>query len=362
MTSEGAGHNPSASFWQGRRVLVTGHTGFKGSWLCTWLDQLGADVTGLSLSERETEPNLRDEVGRGSMTEIEADISKDGWQRTIADLDPQIVFHLAAQALVPVGYTEPLRTFATNVHGSALLLDSLGRSPSIEAAVMVTTDKVYDTRQRLPFAEGAYFGGNDPYSASKAAMELLVQSWPGLDFPVATARAGNVIGGGDWSADRLLPDLVRSFTSGTELVLRRPTAVRPWQHVLEPLRGYLLLAEALVADPGAPRALNLGPDESQCVPVSEVVSFAAEYWSSQSRSAGEPRWTALEEPPIKETELLVLDSRLARSAIGWSNAWDWRTAVRRTVDWHLAHGSGSKARELVVAEISEYTSSIEKDS
>jgi CDP-glucose 4,6-dehydratase len=337
---------------------VTGHTGFKGSWLCRWLEQLGAEVTGLSLAERETDPNLHDELGRNSVTEIEADITKDDWQDAVAHKAPQVVLHLAAQALVPVGYHEPLRTFSTNVHGTALVLDALGRIPSVEAAVMVTTDKVYDTRQSLPFAETAYLGGADPYSASKAAMELVVQAWPGLDFPVATARAGNVIGGGDWSADRLLPDLVRAFSAGKELALRRPTAVRPWQHVLEPLRGYLLLAETLVTDESAPRALNLGPEESQCVPVGEVVAFAAKHWASRSDDAHSPRWRSLDEPPIKETELLVLDSRLARSAIGWTNALGWRDAVRRTIDWHLAHSSGAVARDLVDAEIADYTRTI----
>ncbi|MFL6106648.1 MAG: CDP-glucose 4,6-dehydratase [Marmoricola sp.] len=350
---------PSPSFWRQRRVLVTGHTGFKGSWLCAWLEQLGADVVGVSLAERAMQPNLRDELGCGSVAEIEADITSDEWQAAAFEFQPEVVFHLAAQALVPVGYVDPLRTFATNVHGSALVMEALAKTSSVRAAVMVTTDKVYDIRQPLPYAENAFLGGADPYSASKAAMELVVHAWPPLPCPVATARAGNVIGGGDWSADRLLPDLVRGFTAGEPLVLRRPTAVRPWQHVLEPLRGYLILAEALVEDPTISRAFNLGPDESQCVPVADVVTYGAEYWGQRTRGFA-PRWSAHAEPPIEETELLVLDSSLAKDELGWTNALDWRSAVRLTIDWHLQHASGVSARDLVSAEITEYVRAIEE--
>lgn len=361
VTAKARGRTPSPSFWHGRRVLVTGHTGFKGSWLCAWLEQLGAEVVGLSLAKRETQPNLRDELGLGSVIEIEADITRDGWQTEAFEFQPEIVFHLAAQALVPVGYAEPLRTFATNIHGTALVLDALARANSAMAVVMVTTDKVYDIRQPLPFAETAFFGGADPYSASKAAMELVVHSWPSLPCPVATARAGNVIGGGDWSADRLLPDLVRRFAAGEQLVLRRPTAVRPWQHVLEPLRGYLILAEALVDHPTISRAFNLGPDESQCVSVADVVEFGAEYWGERTDTAA-PSWSSHPEPPIKETELLVLNSSLAMDQLGWTNALNWRSAVRLTIDWHLRHASGAPARDLVSAEINEYVRAVKEGS
>ncbi|MFL6108688.1 MAG: CDP-glucose 4,6-dehydratase [Marmoricola sp.] len=344
---------PSPAFWDRKRVLLTGHSGFKGSWLTVWLEQLGAQVLGLSLPERETQPNLCDALGPGSTLELPADLCTPGWEEAVRDFAPQIVLHLAAQALVPIGYAEPLRTFATNVTGTALLLDALGRCESVSSAVMVTTDKVYDTRQTLPFAEDAFLGGGDPYAASKAAMELVVHSWPQLGFPVATARAGNVIGGGDWSTDRLLPDIVRAWSTGQDLLLRRPSAVRPWQHVLEPLRGYLLLAEALVSVPEIPRALNLGPDESQCVPVSDVVAFTARYWRERKASF-EPRWTSHDVPPIQETELLVLDSSLAATTLGWANMLDWQTAVAHTVDWHLAHAAGTSARDLVQAEIAGY--------
>jgi len=346
------GRVPSPSYWQGKRVVITGHTGFKGSWLTVWLERLGAEVLGLSLAERDSQPNLRDELGPGGLTEIAADVAGSGWQETVTAFAPQVVLHLAAQALVPVGYADPLRTFTTNVQGTAVLLDTLGRIGSVEAAVMVTTDKVYDTRQPQPYAEGAFLGGADPYSASKAAMELVVHAWPALAFPVAAARAGNVIGGGDWSADRLLPDLVRSWSAGRPLTLRRPAAVRPWQHVLEPLRGYLLLAERLGEDPALPRAFNLGPDESQCVPVEDVVSYAAGYWREHTGAA--PTWDAHDVPPMKEAELLTLDSSLAGSALGWTNVLGWQDAVRRTVDWHLAHAAGTPAAELVAAEIDAY--------
>jgi CDP-glucose 4,6-dehydratase len=339
-------------------VLVTGHTGFKGSWLCAWLDQLGADLMGLSLEERVSAPNLWDELNLTGVLEVRADLASDGWQEPIVDFDPEIVIHLAAQAIVSRGYSEPFRTFATNVHGSVQLLQTFTRLRSAKAAVMVTTDKVYDPAQPIPFSESAFIGGRDPYSASKAAMELAVQAWPAPPFAVATARAGNVIGGGDWSTDRLLPDLLGSWLLGDELVLRRPTAVRPWQHVLEPLLGYLRYAEDL-ASGELPRALNFGPDESQCVPVAEVVAFAGDHWNSRGWSPS-PRWRALHEPPMEETDLLVLDSRLAEETLGWSNTLDWRDAVRRTIDWHHAYATGTPAHELVSAEISDYVNAVEQ--
>lgn len=359
MSSTGEGPLPSVSFWRERKVLVTGHTGFKGSWLCAWLDQLGAEVMGVSLPERPTDPSLWDELDLTSVRSIEADITADGWQQKVVAYQPDIVFHLAAQPLVSRGYEQPLRTFATNVYGSALLLDTLSALNSLSAAIMVTTDKVYDARQPTPFVEDSFLGGSDPYSASKTAMEFVVHAWPQLPFAVATARAGNVIGGGDWTADRLLPDLIASWSAGSPVKLRRPSAVRPWQHVLEPLRGYLLYAEALTSAADVPPALNLGPDESQCIAVEELVEFAAACWAETTATSKAPAWTAFDEPPMHETEQLLLDSSAAREAIRWSNVLDWRTAVAQTIAWHRNHATGTPARELVLSGIAEYERLVE---
>lgn len=349
---------PSREFWNGRRVLVTGHTGFKGSWLCAWLEDLGAEVLGLSLPEPPTSPNLWHELHLDSVTQVSADIASDRWQGEVGDFDPEIVLHLAAQALVSDGYSDPFRTFTTNVHGSVRLLASLAGIASARAAVMVTTDKVYDPTQPIPLTENSFLGGKDPYSASKAAMELAVHSWPELSCPVATARAGNVIGGGDWSAHRLLPDVVTNWSKGEPIALRRPTAVRPWQHVLEPLRGYLLYAEGLT-NRTLPRSLNFGPHASQCVPVETVVSFAAEHWREIGDRTPDPSWIASQAPSMVETELLVLDSGLAEETVGWRNVLGWQDAVRRTIDWHHALSDGASAHELVKTEIAEYVDLLE---
>lgn len=344
---------PAADFWRGRRVLVTGHTGFKGSWLCAWLDLLGAQTMGLSLPPPDAP--LWEALRLESVTEVRADVASHAWQDVVVEFEPEIVFHLAAQALVSVGYADPVRTFTTNIYGSVQVLDTFSRLSAARAAVMVTTDKVYDSSQPIPFTEESYLGGRDPYSASKAAMELVIRSWPDLPFPVVTARAGNVIGGGDSSPDRLLPDLIRSWSHGDQLVLRRPNAVRPWQHVLEPVRGYLLYAERLV-ERDLPRALNLGPDTSQCVSVDEVVAFAAEHWQAAEDQASEPHWAVAADPQMAETELLVLDSSLAGEALGWSNRLGWRQAVALTIDWHRAHVAGADALALMRTEITDYCS------
>jgi CDP-glucose 4,6-dehydratase len=333
---------------------VTGHTGFKGSWLCAWLDLLGAVTQGLSLPGVTTTPNLWDELRLETVREVRSDITSGQWHDAIMEFQPEIVFHLAAQPLVSVGYAEPKRTFTTNVLGTVCLLEMLTHLPSAKAAVMITTDKVYDTRQPTPFVETGFLGGSDPYSASKAAMELVVHSWPKPHCRLATARAGNVIGGGDWARDRLLPDLVRSWSEGMPLTLRRPRAVRPWQHVLEPIRGYILYAESLTRGAHSPSSLNFGPSQSQCVPVEDLVEYAANVWRSTDEAHHEVGWVKLPEPPMAETDLLVLGSDLARATLGWANALDWRQSVRRTIQWHIAHARGVEARHLVHEEIASY--------
>ena len=325
---------PTADYWAGRRVLLTGHTGFKGAWLALWLRQLGAEVLGISLPGAPASPRLWDDLGRLGVTDLEADLSEPGWEGDVTAFAPEVVLHLAAQALVPVGYREPLRTFASNVMGTARVLDVVTSLDSVAVAVMVTTDKVYDARQAPPHSESDFLGGHDPYAASKAAAELVVSSWPRRAARVVTARAGNVIGGGDWSPDRLVPDLVRAWTSGETALLRMPGAVRPWQHLLQPLHGYLLYAERLAGGRELPSALNFGPDDSQVVTVAELVDHAAATWRSRGGSLPEPPTRTVPMPDVVETGHLEIDSSLAASTLGWRNVVDWRTAIEWTVDWY----------------------------
>lgn len=348
------GRVPDPEMWRGRRVLVTGHTGFKGSWLCAWLEALEADVMGVSLPDPTSVPALWEELELEGLADVRADITGFAWQEQVIDFAPSVVFHLAAQSLVSHGYNDPRRTFSTNVQGTAQVLHTMSDLTSVDVALMITTDKVYDTRQRQPFTEDDYLGGRDPYSASKASMELLVHSWPTMHAAVATARAGNVIGGGDWSEDRLVPDLVRAWSAASPLMLRNPDAVRPWQHVLEPLRGYLLYAEHLVEHRGSARALNLGPDVAQCVAVDELVQFAAKHWAHDGPDRDGPIWTPLPHPPMVETGELAIDSTRATQLIGWTNTWGWQETLRRTLDWYLDHARGSDARTLVRRDLAEY--------
>ena len=343
---------PDPEFWAGRRVLVTGHTGFKGAWLSSWLRALGADVMGLSLPEPVSDPSLWDLLDL-DVTDLRGDIVTGDWVEAVRAFEPSVVLHLAAQPLVSVGYAEPLRTFATNVVGTGQVLDAVLGLAGLEATLVITTDKVYAPDQPLPHREGARLGGHDPYSASKAAAEHLVHSWP-TRTPLATARAGNVIGGGDWAADRLLPDMARAWAAGMPVVLRTVTGVRPWQHVLEPLRGYLLHLEALVRNPeGAPRALNFGPADHQSVPVLDIVTFGAQFWSRLD-AASAPTWDVLDERPYAETGLLSLDSTLARENLGWESILTWQEAVGMSLSWYHAASSGEDVALLVERELATY--------
>ena len=285
----------SHEFWRGRRVLITGHTGFKGGWLWLWLRAMGAHVTGYALAPPSS-PNLWEIVGNGGTSIIgdvrDADRVRDAARRA----DPQVVFHLAAQALVRESYRDPLGTYGTNVLGTGAVLQACRELSSLDCIVVVTSDKVYENDGAgRPFREEDRLGGHDPYSNSKACTELLAGSFRDSFFrdgpPIATARAGNVIGGGDWSADRLIPDCVRALAAGTPVVLRYPAAVRPWQHVLEPLRGYLELAQALVRAPaGVPRAVNFGPDAASFRAVREVVDgFSARFGGNPAGSRTPPK-------------------------------------------------------------------------
>ena len=352
--------NPSG--WHDRPVLVTGHTGFKGSWLTLWLHRLGARVHGYALGP-PTEPSLFEATAVASL--LAADVRAD-----LADLirlnaafreaQPEVVFHLAAQPLVREGYRDPLGTLASNVIGTAHLLEAVRATPSVRAVVLITTDKVYENREwEYPYREIDPLGGHDPYSASKAAAEIVAASYRSSFFGndaghparVATARAGNVIGGGDWAADRLVPDCLRAFAAGEAVRLRYPAAVRPWQHVLEPLAGYLLLAEQLLGIDGArfARAWNFGPDVHGDAGVGEVAAVTARCWGKDARVEHLP---SPENP--HEAGLLRLDSSRARSELGWRPRWSMQRALNQTVAWHRAWLRGADMAACSLGQIQDY--------
>lgn len=338
-------------------MLLTGHTGFKGAWLALWLHRLGAKVTGISLAP-VVEPNLFTISGGEAIIDSRHCDIRDS--KSLAALiraaEPEIVFHLAAQALVRESYSRPVDTFATNVMGTVHVLDALRALQSVRAAVVVTTDKVYrNTEQLYPFREEDSLGGHDPYSASKAASELVIASYRGafLDadgVAIASARAGNVIGGGDWSPDRLLPDAVRAWSAGLPLQIRRPDAVRPWQHVLDPLAGYLVLAERLFHDRALAGAWNFGPLTHEAATVRTVVELARGEWA-----AGDVHYGDGSEGP-HEAGWLALEIAKARTLLGMHPKWNLPESVTRAVRWYRQQQAGGDARALCEAEIDEHES------
>jgi CDP-glucose 4,6-dehydratase len=347
------------AFWRGKRVLITGHTGFKGAWLAFWLQRLGAEVTGIALPAA-TKPSLFGLLAEESwMHSHEADIRDATLLKTLVQAaHPEIVFHLAAQALVRASYQQPVETFATNVMGTANLLDALRDLPGVRVAVMVTTDKVYQNREwPHPYREDDALGGHDPYSASKAASELVIASYRAsfLDasgIAVASARAGNVIGGGDWSLDRLIPDAVRAWQSGRTLSIRSPGSTRPWQHVLEPLAGYLRMAEILWSQPKLSGAYNFGPNSHEVATVHTVVELARHTYG-----AGEVDYHG-EKNTLHEAGALSLETAKARLILGVEPKWSLPEAVQRTVVWYRNQIAGADARELCAADIDAYESQV----
>lgn len=328
--------------YDGRRVLVTGHTGFKGSWLTLWLTRLGAQVVGYA-QPPETQPNHWELLNLGSCASVLADIrDADELRRVFVEHQPEIVFHLAAQPLVRRSYRQPYETFSTNVLGTLNVLEAAKAAGSVRAFVCVTSDKVYENRESATgYVETDRLGGSDPYSASKACTEIVAEcfrksffseSAGGKPILMATVRAGNVIGGGDWSEDRLIPDAVRAASSGQPLRIRNPGSVRPWQHVLEPLAGYLAVGQQLLSgNRTAATAWNFGPDEDGSVPVSEVIPSFQQHWPSlQFEFAPEPN------APL-ETKQLRLNSSRAIRDLGWAPLWPWETAIARTATWYRRH-------------------------
>lgn len=344
------------SFWRGRRVLVTGHTGFKGAWLCLWLERLGARVTGLAL-EPDHEPNLFSLLNADlALTDARVDLrNRSAVEAAIAEAAPEIVFHLAAQSLVRASLQDPLTTVTTNVLGTAHLLDSLRRCPTARAIVVVTSDKVYaNDNSGMPCTESHPLGGDDPYSASKSACELLSHAWSAsfladAGIALATARAGNVIGGGDWARERLVPDLWRAISAGTTVTLRYPQATRPWQHVLEPLAGYLLLARALLERlPDVPASLNFGPSTTAPASVEAIAGWFFE-------AMGEPsRWERPGEPQPPEKLALNVDPARAGRTLNWFPCLSNQEAVTWTAWWYRSLAQGTPAATLCNTQIDRY--------
>jgi CDP-glucose 4,6-dehydratase len=322
------------NIYRGRRVLVTGHTGFKGSWLALWLTRLGAQVSGIALPPA-TQPNHWDLLGLDSDVHCVDIRDAAALAQCIAALQPEIVFHLAAQPLVRVSYRDPSVTWATNVGGTVNLLEACRHTASVQAIVVVTTDKCYENLESAQgYRETDRLGGHDPYSASKAAAELAVASYRQSFFHtadgplLASARAGNVIGGGDWSEDRLIPDLIRALTAGTALEIRSPHAVRPWQHVLDSLSGYLLLGQKLTERKhGFAAAWNFGPAQHDCATVADVLARMQRHWPPL-------QWQVSQQNQPHETQLLQLDSSKAHEQLGWQPVWPLDTALAATAHWY----------------------------
>ena len=346
----------SPAFWRGRRVLLTGHTGFKGGWLALWLTRLGAEVHGFAL-EPPTDPSfsLACAVDRRLASATTGDITDAAAIHAAAQRTrPQVILHLAAQALVRASYQAPVETFRTNLLGTVHVLEAARAVEGLQAVVSVTTDKCYENREWMwPYREDEPLGGRDPYSSSKACAELATAAYRRSFFDaagvrVATARAGNVIGGGDWAADRLVPDLLRAADAGVSTPIRAPRAIRPWQHVLEPLAGYLDLAEALVERGDAlPAEWNFGPVEDDVRPVS---------WIADRVTARVPgaAWHPDGASHPHEAHTLRLDSSRARTLRGWRPRWSLDHALDRTIDWHLAWRAGQDMAALSLAQIEAY--------
>jgi CDP-glucose 4,6-dehydratase len=349
------------AFWKGRNVLVTGHTGFKGSWLTAWLLDLGAKVTGFSLAPAE--PSLFTVLGLEDHCRHELGDLRDAKRlaEVVSSAAPEIVLHLAAQPIVLESYRDPIGTFATNVLGTANLLQQLRESSSLLACVVVTSDKCYENREwAWGYRESDALGGRDPYSASKGCQEIVTASFRESFFArgavIASGRAGNVIGGGDWGANRLVPDLVRAFAGSRSAVVRNPDSVRPWQHVLDPLRGYLVLAQACAGKEGArhARGYNFGPRESDSAKVSDLADRLVQAWGDGAS------WTDARDPNAPhEAGLLRLDTSLAKKELDWTPRLSLASTVQATVTWYRAFhrkASGAELLELTQQQIAEFGS------
>ena len=352
----------SRGFWRGKRVFLTGHTGFKGGWLALWLADMGAEVHGYALTP-PTEPNfytvakLHERLVRSTMADIRDEVVL---TQAMQAAQPDVVLHLAAQPLVRYSYAAPVETYAVNVMGTVNLLEAARHTHSVKAIVNVTTDKCYENREWIwPYREIEAMGGFDPYSSSKACSELVTAAYrrsflDAADIHVASARAGNVIGGGDWATDRLIPDFLRAMDAGQILTIRSPLATRPWQHVLEPLSGYLVLAEKLFTEgAGFAEAWNFGPDDSDARPVQWIV----EHLCGQVPGA---EWQCDTAPQPHEANMLKLDSAKAKSKLGWQPRWGLKTALGMTLAWHQDWKEGIDMAASSVQQIQAYEAATRK--
>lgn len=345
-------------FWRTKKVLLTGHTGFKGSWLMLWLQQLGADVHGMALAP-DTEPSLFDQLSLAiDPGHFLGDIRDPALVKArIDEVSPDIILHLAAQPLVLRGYQEPLKTWETNVMGTAHVLDALKGRERPMAVVCITTDKVYENREWVHgYRENDRLGGHDPYSASKAACETVIDSYRKSFFSdgsvrIASARAGNVIGGGDWAENRILPDLAKACAKGQALEVRNPVATRPWQHVLDPLAGYLRLAEALWQGDDVQSAFNFGPDAADQRAVSALVDTALRHWPGDWRDTSDAN-------APHEAGRLALAIDKAREDLGWMPVWGFDEAVAQTMIWYRGVHEGADPRALTLNQIATFQSRI----
>ncbi len=354
-----------SAFWKNRKVFITGHTGFKGSWLCLLLRTLGAKVSGYA-RKPPTKPSLFEIAKVGSLTKtIIADIRDlEMLKKTAKDAAPEIVIHLAAQALVRQSYTYPLETFSTNIMGSVHILEAVRNCPSVRAVINVTTDKCYENKEWVwSYRESDRLGGFDPYSSSKACAEMVTAAYRNSFFhpeeyqkthrvAIATARAGNVIGGGDWAKDRLVPDCIRSAMKKETLLIRNPDAVRPWQHVLEPLTGYLILAETLYAKgPIFGESWNFGPNPEDTRPVGWMAKTISDHFGTSLTFS-----RASKTKPLHEASILRLDSAKAHLRLGWHPKWNLEKSMDRTVTWYKAFRDARNMRNICHQQIEEHLS------
>lgn len=342
-------------FWNGKRVLLTGHTGFKGTWMALWLESLGARVFGFGL-EPDSDPSLFDMLQPwvGISSTIGDVRDGDALKQAVKDADPQIVIHMAAQALVRRSYHEPVDTLSTNVMGTVNLMEALREAENLDVALIITSDKVYqNTDDGVAFDEDAPLGGDDPYSASKACQEMVTHSWAksffaDRDVVIATARAGNVIGGGDFSEDRLIPDIYRALSAGKSLTLRSPDATRPWQHVLDLNGGYLMYLERLsLRDETTPLAMNFGPADGPSYTVGAITE-------KMTAALGQALNTDVRPSKLKEKTLLSVDATRARQILGWDAKLDVDDTVRLTADWYGAFLNGADARTITLRQLKDY--------
>lgn len=348
-------------FWKGKRVLLTGHTGFKGSWLSLWLQSMGAQVVGYALVP-PTNPSLFDvaEVSKG-MTSIIGDIRDLGHlHKVFAEHQPEIVIHMAAQPLVRYSYIEPVETYSTNVMGTVNLLEAVRSTGSVKAVVNVTTDKCYENREWVwGYRENEAMGGFDPYSSSKGCAELVTAAYrnsyfhpdkyPTHGVAIASGRAGNVIGGGDWADDRLIPDIMRAITQSKPVNIRNPNATRPWQHVLEPLSGYLVLAQKLFEDGAAyAEGWNFGPNDEDAKPVQWIVEKLTSTWGENAS------WTLDSGEHPHEAHYLKLDCSKAKTRLDWHPRWHLEDALGAIIDWHRAFRDGKEMKTLTLSQVQQY--------